>query len=268
VSITPSKKVGFDHHHAVVIGAGMAGLLAVRILSDHFDSVTCVERDRLPEDTGARRGIPQGQHLHVLLNKGASLLRELFPDLPAALAQRNAPSVDGVADVRWYHFGRWKTRFPSHIKGYSQSRPFLEQCIRRSLATQANVRFLDQCEVTRLYANEDNTSVRGVHLRYRHGESREEDLAADLVVDASGRGSQAPQWLVSLGYEKVKESRVKVDIGYASRIYRRPRELPIDWKVLVIYPTPPDGKRAGAVLPIEDNAWIVVNRPVERLSPQ
>ena len=257
MSIKESKAIGFDHHHAVVIGAGMAGLLAGRILSDHFDYVTFVERDRLPEDAGARRGIPQGQHIHVLLNKGASLLTELFPDLPAALAQRGAPHVDGIADVRWYHFGVWKTRFPSNIKGYSQSRPFLEQSVRRCLSTKANVRFIDQCEVTRLCANDDTTRVTGVHLRHRHGESREEELAADLVVDASGRGSQAPQWLVSLGYEKVKESRVKVDIGYASRIYRRPKELPVDWKVLVIYPTPPDGKRAGSVLPIEDNTWIV-----------
>src|SRR5437660_12859903 len=138
MSIKQSKVVGFDHHHAVVIGAGMAGLLAGRILADHFDSVTFVERDRLPEDAGARRGIPQGQHIHVLLNKGASLLTELFPDLPAALAQRGAPYVDGIADVRWYHFGVWKTSLPSNNKGYSQSRPFLDRVVRPCLTANAN----------------------------------------------------------------------------------------------------------------------------------
>jgi 2-polyprenyl-6-methoxyphenol hydroxylase-like FAD-dependent oxidoreductase len=257
MSIKQLKDDGFNGHHAVVIGTSMAGLMAGRVLSDHFECVTLIERDRLPEDAETRRGVPQGQHIHVLLKKGASLLRELFPDLPAALAQREAPYLDSIADVRWYHFGVWKARFPSTIKGYSQSRPFLEQCVRRCLATKANVRFMDQCEVTRLCANDDKSRVTGVHVRHRNGECSEEELAADLVVDASGRGSQAPQWLLSLGYEHVKESKVKVDIGYASRIYRRPREFSPDWKVLVIYPTPPFGKRAGYVVPIEDNCWIV-----------
>ena len=257
MSIKQSKDAGISGHHAVVIGTSMAGLLAGRVLADHFECVTLIERDRLPEDAEPRKGVPQGQHIHVLLKKGASLLAELFPDLPAALAQRGAPYLDTIADVRWYHFGVWKARFPSNIKGYSQSRPFLEQCVRRCLAAKANVRFIDQCEVTRLCANDDNSRVTGVHLRHRNGECGEEELVADLVVDASGRGSQAPQWLLSLGYEKVKESKVTVDIGYASRIYRRPSELSLDWKVLVIYPTPPDGKRAGYVVPIEDNCWIV-----------
>jgi 2-polyprenyl-6-methoxyphenol hydroxylase-like FAD-dependent oxidoreductase len=257
MSIKQSKDDGFGGHHAVVIGTSMAGLMAGRVLSDHFECVTLIERDRLPEDAEPRRGAPQGQHIHVLLKKGASLLTELFPDLPAALAQGGAPYLDSIADVRWYHFDVWKARFPSTIKGYSQSRPFLEQCVRRCLTTKANVRFMDQCEVTRLCANDDKSRVTGVHVRHRNGECSEEELAADLVVDASGRGSQAPQWLLSLGYEHVKESKVKVDIGYASRIYRRPREFSPDWKVLVIYPTPPFGKRAGYVVPIEDNCWIV-----------
>ena len=53
--------------HAVVVGGGLAGMLAARVLSDHFDSVTLLERDRFPETPAGRKGLPQGRHAHVLL---------------------------------------------------------------------------------------------------------------------------------------------------------------------------------------------------------
>jgi lysine/ornithine N-monooxygenase len=115
-----------------------------------------------------------------------------------------------------------------------QSRPFLEEHVRGCLAAKENVRFLDGCEVTRLCATSDHTCITGVELRHRNGTQSEETLWADLVIDASGRGSQAPQWLTSLGYARVKEASVKVDVGYASRVYRRPSQLPSDWKVLIV----------------------------------
>lgn len=47
--------------HAVVLGAGMAGLLAARVLAEAYRRVTLIDRDRL---TGLdhRRGVPQGLH--------------------------------------------------------------------------------------------------------------------------------------------------------------------------------------------------------------
>ena len=66
---------------AVVLGASMAGLLAARVLSDHFAAVTLVERDRLPEGFEDRRGVPQGRHVHGLLASGQAILRQLFPGL-------------------------------------------------------------------------------------------------------------------------------------------------------------------------------------------
>ncbi len=51
----------FDRHHAVVIGGSMAGLLAAHVLSDHFEQVTLIERDRLTGDAEARKGVPQGR---------------------------------------------------------------------------------------------------------------------------------------------------------------------------------------------------------------
>jgi 2-polyprenyl-6-methoxyphenol hydroxylase-like FAD-dependent oxidoreductase len=153
--------------------------------------------------------------------------------------------------------GTWNTRFPSSISIYSQSRPLLEQYVRDFLAARGNVRVLDACEVTRLLATPDSSRVTGVSLRYRSGEQREEELAADLVVDASGRGSRAPQWLMSLGYGQVEESRVTVDVGYATRIFRLPSHLSLDWKMMLISSTPPAPLRAGLMSHIEGDRWIL-----------
>lgn len=246
----------FVGQHAVVIGASMAGLLAARVLSEHFERVTIIERDRL-EGIEARKGVPQGRQTHVILRKGAAVMEELFPDLFPALLEGGATPLDMGADLRWYQFGVWKIQFPSGIRGYSLRRPWLEAQIRQRVASRANVRFLDGYEVARLCANADSKRITGVQVRSADEEHREEELMADLVVDASGRGSQAPQWLRALGYPHVQETAVKVDIGYATRIYRRPKQFPVDWKAIVIYGTPPQEKRIGIGSPIEGERWIV-----------
>ena len=102
----PQNKTG--NQHAIVIGASMAGLLAARVLSDYFDFVTVVERDRLPESEQARKGVPQGRHIHILLNKGASILSDLFPDLFPVLMQDGAIPVDRVLP----HWSKWYVWFP------------------------------------------------------------------------------------------------------------------------------------------------------------
>ena len=80
----------FDRHHAVIIGGSMAGLLAARVLSDHFEQVTMIERDKLTGEAKARKGVPQGRHVHGLLARGAVIMREYFPDLFPTLAQDGA----------------------------------------------------------------------------------------------------------------------------------------------------------------------------------
>jgi glycine/D-amino acid oxidase-like deaminating enzyme len=67
--------------HAIVIGGSMVGLLAARVLADHFDHVTIVERDRLPEGPAPRKGLPQARHIHQILVQGKLILEQLFPGL-------------------------------------------------------------------------------------------------------------------------------------------------------------------------------------------
>jgi 2-polyprenyl-6-methoxyphenol hydroxylase-like FAD-dependent oxidoreductase len=83
---------------AIVMGGSIAGLLAARVLTDHFDQVTIVERDRFPEKPEPRQGVPQSHQLHVLLTQGQRILEQLFPGLTDELADNGAESVDWTAD--------------------------------------------------------------------------------------------------------------------------------------------------------------------------
>ena len=119
---------------AIVIGGSMAGLAAARVLSDHFDEVVILERDRYPDDPNPRKGLPQARHVHVLLWLGQMGLEKLFPGLQQELGQYGAPSMDWLGDSRWFMAGRWVPKFKSGYITHHCSRDLLEWCIRKRLA--------------------------------------------------------------------------------------------------------------------------------------
>jgi 2-polyprenyl-6-methoxyphenol hydroxylase-like FAD-dependent oxidoreductase len=239
-------------HHAVVIGGGLAGLLAARVLADHFESVTLIERDGVATEPKPRKGVPQGHHVHGLLAKGQEILSQLFPDLVPALLAGGAVPGDMGRDFHWHHFGVWKVRFDSGIGGMLFTRPYLECQIAERVRARPNVRILEAA-VDGLAFDPDRKHVAGVRLRPQ-ADSRSV-LIADLIVDASGRGSQLPQWLEALGYGKPPESTVKVNVMYASRLYR-PGPWKGNWSALLVSPRAPD-KRLAAIFAVEGDRWLV-----------
>jgi 2-polyprenyl-6-methoxyphenol hydroxylase-like FAD-dependent oxidoreductase len=239
--------------HAIVIGGSMAGLLTARVLADHFHQVTIIERDQQPNGADPRKGVPQGRHAHGLLGRGQQLIEGWFPGLFEDLVGRGALYLDMARDMRWYQFGQWKRQFTSGLYAYTMSRPLLEATIRERVVALPNVQSRYECAVHGLVA--DGARVSGVRLQ--QAGAPEETLTADLVVDASGRGSQAPQWLTALGYPAVEETLVKMGVGYTSRIYHRPADLPADWQPVLVYPIPPAETRLGAVTPIEGDRMLV-----------
>jgi 2-polyprenyl-6-methoxyphenol hydroxylase-like FAD-dependent oxidoreductase len=241
--------------HAVVIGAGMAGLLAARVLSDHFRKVTVIERDSLLDLPEARKGAPQGRHVHALLVRGQQILGQLFPGLVHQLIAQGAPAVRLGRDLRWFHFGCWKKNFASDLTSLAVSRPALELEVRRRVVELPNVTIIDGAVVTRYTADWENARLTGVCIRGRSADMPEDSMHADLVVDASGRGSQTPQRLSELGYVRPEEALVNVDHVYASRVYERPARAP-DWKHLYVMDRPPSS-RGGIVYSIEGHRWMV-----------
>src|SRR3712207_2189726 len=183
------------NNHPVVVGASMGGLLAARVLSETFASVTVVERDHLTDDAAPRRGVPQGRHAHGLLARGREALEELFPGLTAELAARGVPTIDLQEGFRWINGGRLLRQAPSGLLGLGVSRPLLESCIRARVRAVPNIDVLDGCDAAGLVASAGGERVTGLRVLSRAADSSEQVLEADLVVDASGRASRGPQWL-------------------------------------------------------------------------
>lgn len=258
----PSTPPSPTRGHAIVIGSSIAGLTAARILADHFERVTLIERDRMPDRPEFRKGVPQGRHAHILLLRGQMILEQLFPGLVQELLDEGAVPVNMGRDVEWHAMGRLRPRYDSTLQPNACSRPLLEGSIYQRLATFANVTFIQETDVLGLCVNEAGTHVTGVQFRERKGESNgangqgSQTLQADLVVDASGRDSRAPQWLESLGYPTPQETTVNAFPGYATRFYECPAEQR-DWKLIYVQPHAPDQPRGAIVVPMEGNRWQV-----------
>lgn len=239
--------------HAVVLGGSIAGLLAANVLARHFGRVTLVERDVFPEPNEPRKGVPQSRQLHGLLAGGRRVLESMFPEFPAGISARGAVDVDVGLCGDFLLGGRPMPRFESGLRCFMMSRPLLETYVRELALARDNIETLERCVVEGLAG--DRANVRGVLIR--NADAQEvQTLDADLVIDATGRGSRLPQWLESLGVAPPAEERVIVNMhGTSFTIRRKPAHLAgnLFW---IDNPHPPS-HRTGAALAIEGDRFVV-----------
>lgn len=216
--------------HAIVMGGGVAGLLAAAALAEHSVRVTVVDRDPLPVDgpeaLAPRRGVPQGGTVHRLLAVGEARIEQLLPgvreDLLAAGAAPRATAADAAPDLGIDTPGTlWLTR------------PLLEGVLRRRVLALPGVESV-QGAVGGLLTAEDGRTVTGVSLR--GGETPE--LHGDLVVDAAGRSSRAGSWMPGLGAERPRTLGTRVHVAYTCQRLRLPGDaLPAGLEALSLPPS-------------------------------
>jgi 2-polyprenyl-6-methoxyphenol hydroxylase-like FAD-dependent oxidoreductase len=257
ISLNTKAKIG---NHAVVLGASMAGLLAARSLADFFDTVTVVERDPLLDTPTARRGVPQGRHVHGLLASGAQVLEELFPGILDELVRDGAHYFDGADLSRLsYELGGHpmvSTGSASSFNLYLASRPFLEEHVRGRLRNIPNVTLLDEHDVVALTSTPGapgHSRITGARVADRRT-GEDAALTADLVVDATGRAARTPFWLDSLGYGRPLEEHVNVHMTYASQALRMAPEAVHEVAFVVGYV--PGRPRGFGMLRCENDTWM------------
>lgn len=238
---------------AVVIGGSVGGMLAARALADHYERVTVIERDVLPEADVHRRAVPQGRHGHVLLTRGIEVVESLLPGLSEELVADGAPTYASMNDSYISLGGHVFARAAVGRTAITASRPFFEGHIRRRVLALPNVELREGEEVVALASTAGHSRVTGVTLRDDAG--AEEKLGTDLVVVASGRSARLPAWLETLGYGRPTESTLRIDLTYVSRLFRMAPGAMADRIVLV-------GARAGkargmGLFAQEDDTWLL-----------
>ncbi|GLE50460.1 FAD-dependent oxidoreductase [Mycobacterium montefiorense] len=244
--------------HAVVLGAGIAGLLAARVLSEFYDSVSVVERDRLPDYPCHRRGLPQGRHAHNFYSRGLQVLGELFPGLLDDLARAGAVVVDdGDLSHFYVRLGRYELKSagtfadPAALTLHMASRPFMEYQLRRRVKALPNVNILDGHDVSELLTTGD--IVNGVRIIRRYNGFLT-TIDADLVVDAMGRAARTPALLSRLGFERPTENRMAARYSYASQQLSMPMGS-ISQRLVMF--NPGDGRPGGLLLANEHDTWML-----------
>ena len=245
---------------ALVLGGGMGGLLAARVLADHFRQVTVLERDLIDPETRFRPGTPQGWHFHGLLSGGLLVLSELFPGITDELCAMGAQVPQPEQFYFYLRQGKsYATGFflpqpfpplPGVPRTHVQTRGTLERCVRSRVAALPNVEIRYGVRVRGLVAQAG--AVKGVQLDH------DEVVDGVLVVDALGRNSKTPKWLAELGYQGPREEVVGCDTAY-STLFTRPRAEAVfeDVGFFVL----PDSqcehpRRAGALVRMEDDSWL------------
>ncbi|WP_129305780.1 FAD-binding monooxygenase [Streptomyces sp. L2] len=247
------------HGHAVVCGAGMAGLFAAAALAPHYRHVTLIERDRLAAlDFRPRKGIPQGHHVHGLLLRGAEAFEELLPGLRDELVGAGAELVRVPEDF-WIEFMGHSLSTPvTDYRGIMASRPFLESHVRRRVLALPGVALRDGHEAGSLLYNAGNTRVAGVRLTRAGSDQRSESMEADLVVDAQGRSARGLVWREDLGFQRPREARIAVGVRYTSQHFHLPPSTATTAVKLFNVAFPSGSRRRGAFLARQEHdQWVL-----------
>ncbi|GGM82040.1 hypothetical protein GCM10011609_17530 [Lentzea pudingi] len=242
--------------HAVVLGGGLAGMLAASVLVKHVDEVTVVERDKLPDGPSPRSGVPQARHAHLLMSGGARAIETVLPGTLDALVAAGAHRVGVPNDLVSLSAQGWVPRFPEMQFIVSSSRSLLDWVVRGQALRDNKISVLTGTEPVSLLG--DRNAVTGVLVEDRISRAQV-TLEADLVVDATGRGSRLPAWLVEFGLPEVASESVDSGLAYATRIFQAPPTAASGFPIVNVQANPRDPFPGctATLLPIEDGKWLV-----------
>ena len=240
---------------AIIIGGSIAGKFVAKALSRTFQQVTILEAGQEWKEKAPRKRVSQNFHPHVLLKGGQEAIAKLFPEIFDQLIEDGSIVNNFTQDLKWHHFGSWKPRFLGELDMVQQSRPLLEWHLQKRIDEIPSISTRYETMVEQLLTEPDNQKITGVRIRSLQT-GKEEELNADLVVDASGYGSKSIKWLQEYGVE-VKKEKVKIGLFYATSFFTLNHPEELDWCNLLISPSFPENPYGAYIQSIEGNRFSV-----------
>ncbi|MGE7881772.1 FAD-dependent oxidoreductase [Bacillus sp. NPDC094077] len=240
---------------AIVIGGSMAGKFAAKALSTSFKEIIILESGERWDGKASRKRVPQGNHPHVLLKGGEKAIEDLFPTITNELIEAGSIVNNFTRDLKWHQFGLWKQPFIGEVHMIQQSRPLLEWHIQKRIDQISNITIKYETLVKGLLVDGKLNKVCGVKVK-RLETSTQEEIHADIVVDASGFGSKSIEWLREYEIE-VQEEKVRIDLFYATKMFKLKENEELDCCNMLMSPSFPENPYGVLIQTIEDNRYFV-----------
>lgn len=227
----------------VIVGGGIAGLAAARVLADHFASVVVCDKDSHIGSADVRTGAPQGAHLHVLLKNGQMILRGLMPDVYEKIKTSQCKTIDWAQDTVWENKFGQLPRYESQAKTFAFSRGLLESQLFASLTQYKNVSFI---YAQALEFAKDTNKIHSLQL------DNGQTIEADLFVFAGGAQSKLSN-LLALPTQALTYEMTGIDITYYSARFKTETVSLPDCAQYYYQADPGTESIGGVISPIENN---------------
>jgi len=238
-------------------------MCTARALAEVYDEVIVAESDHYPEHATQRRGVPQSRMYHTLLERGRREIEALFPGFHARLEEHGAPRVGFGFNAAVMTPRGWAQPAAGLVmRNTNVSRVLLESTMRELFLTTPNVEIRESTKVVGLHAEPRDAGLQCTGARVIVDNGDTEDITADLVVDASGRATKAPEWLQELGLPSPPEETLDPRLTYAGQWLRlRPdAEWPSKWwwtHGVFIQRVPPRDVRGAHLMRQENHQWLL-----------
>jgi flavin-dependent dehydrogenase len=240
-----------DTRPAVVVGGGVVGMAAARLLARHHARVVVLERDERPETDSPedvfehwrRAGVPQFRHSHAFIARVRLALLAHLPDVLDRLRAVGMREI-GLAEIAPPGLYVPPRQDDEDVVLLACRRATFEWALRETVVGRPGIELREGVSVAGLVVERDGgerPAVGGVRL------VDDTVVPASVVIDATGRRSRADQWLADVGAPAPRERSMPCGIFYYTRFYRQrrgrvPRATPgliagdLGWVKLAIFP--------------------------------